>query len=74
LQVQTLEYFRGNYGNRALTVMHRMRTWYNQQARSESKKGHEQQAQTYSAYADVMTSRIEEFNSSRNTKFMRKAA
>jgi hypothetical protein len=51
-----------------------MRTWYNQQARSESKKGHEQQAQTYSAYADVMTSRIEEFNSSRNTKFMRKAA
>ncbi len=39
MQMQTSVYFRKTYGNaRSITVMHRMRTWYNQQAKKAAQE------------------------------------
>lgn len=56
MQVQSLLYFVNQYGTRrAETVLHRMRTWYNQQARLAQREGHTSDAYRFSAYADHFT-------------------
>lgn len=67
MQVQSVEYFRSQYGNRALTVMHRMRTWYSQKAKASSKRGDLHEALRYDDLAMDMTDRIGMYNG-RNRK------
>ena len=62
MQIQTLAYFLSTYGyKRGLTVMHRMRTWYNHQARIHGYSGNGVLADKYHGMADAMTSNIEEW-------------
>ena len=62
MQIQKLAYFLSTYGyKRGLTVMHRMRTWYNHQARVYQRAGFDAMATKYHGMADAMTSNIEEW-------------
>lgn len=51
-------YFLSTYGRRATTVMHRMRTWYNQQARLAERERRKGDAFRFSQMADIMTMNI----------------
>lgn len=57
--MQSTKYFHSQYGvKRGTTVMHRMRTWYNQQARLAERQGHRADAQRFAGMADRMTANI----------------
>lgn len=58
--MHTHEYFFRTYRNRATTVMHRMRTWYNQQARLADREKRYADANRFQAMANGMTSNINE--------------
>lgn len=60
MNILSLADFKKVHGRRATTVMHRMRTWYNQQARKSERENDMYSAYRYSAAADIMTSRINE--------------
>ena len=62
MYIQRISYFLSTYGHkRGLTVMHRMRTWYNHQARVHAAHGNDTLASKYHGMADSMTSNIEEW-------------
>lgn len=59
MQVQTLLYFVNQYGIRGSeTVLHRMRTWYNQQARLAQRESKKEDAYRFADYADRFTALI----------------
>lgn len=58
--MQSFKYFLKTYGNaRGRTVMHRMRTWYNQQAKLAQREGRTGDFLRFTGLADAMTIRIE---------------
>ncbi len=62
MQVQSVEYFRNQYGNRALTVMHRVRTWYSQKAKAAEKRDMVFEAMRYHDLAAAMSDCIGMYN------------
>lgn len=56
--MQTLEYFKSTYGNRYITVMHRMRTWYNQQAKKAAHEHETDRVFRMNSYAASLTEKI----------------
>lgn len=58
-EMHTHAHFLGHFGVRqGTTVMHRMRTWYNQQARLAGRENRHSDAQRFQRMADTMTANI----------------
>jgi hypothetical protein len=59
MAMQPRNYFLNHYGNkRGTTVMHRMRTWYNSQARLAQREGRTADGNHFQSMADRMTANI----------------
>ena len=67
MYIASVEYFLLAYGyKRGLTVMHRMRTWYNHKSRVAASHGNEAQSDKFHHMANTMSARIEEWPAARH--------